>query len=65
MNPSGIPAENVQYIGNIVNAGWIIYRDEKRLPEGALKGRRRIDALNELLLKSIEVAEFEARMRGQ
>jgi hypothetical protein len=59
----GMPAEGVAYIGNIVNAGWAAYRDESILPQSLMGERRRIDALNELLLKSIEVAEFEARMR--
>jgi hypothetical protein len=60
---NGMPAEGVTYIGSIVNAGWAAYRDEAILAQGSMGARRRIDVLNELLLKSIEVAEFEARMR--
>ncbi|MBV9860997.1 MAG: hypothetical protein JO267_02495 [Alphaproteobacteria bacterium] len=59
---SGVPAEGVEYIGNIINAGWSAYRDNTLLGPSS-PGRRRIDILNELLLKSIEVAEFEVRMR--
>jgi hypothetical protein len=59
----GMPAEEIDYIGDIVNAGWAAYRDETIIPASAIGERRRVDVLNELLLKSIEVAEVEARMR--
>jgi hypothetical protein len=61
----GIPAENTTFIANVINAGWIIFKDETLLPEAALGMERRISVLNQLLLKTIEVSEFEARMRGE
>jgi hypothetical protein len=56
----GVPAEEIDYIGDIVNAGWVAYRDETIIPAEEIGERRRVDVLNELLLKSIEVAEVEA-----
>jgi hypothetical protein len=58
-----MPAEEIDYIGDIVNAGWAAYRDETIIPASETGERRRVDVLNELMLKSIEVAEVEARMR--
>lgn len=59
----GVPAEEVDYIGDIVNAGWLAYRDETIIPVSQIGERRRVDVLNELLLKSIEVAEVEATIK--
>jgi hypothetical protein len=59
----GIPCQDAEYIGNIVNAGWAAYLDDAILPWPVGKEGRRIDALNEILLKSIEVNEYEARMK--
>jgi hypothetical protein len=61
---SGVPAEEVDYIGDIVNAGWLAYRDETIIPASLIGEQRRVEVLNELLLKSIEVAEVEAKMKG-
>ena len=60
---SGVPAEEVEYIGDIVNAGWLAYRDETIIPASRIGEQRRVDVLNELLLKSIEVSEVEAKMK--
>lgn len=59
----GMPAEGIDYIGDIINGGWTAYRDPDVLTVAQLGGRRRIEVLNELLLKSIEVAELEARIK--
>jgi len=59
----GMPAEHIDYIGDIINGGWAAYRDETIIPANAIGERRRVDVLNELLLKTIEVSEFEARRR--
>lgn len=61
---NGVPAEGMDYIGNIINAGWMAYLDATILPWSETRDGRRIDALNEILLKSIEVVEFEARMKA-
>jgi len=61
---NGVPTEGMGYIGNIINAGWMAYLDETVLPWAEKREGRRIDALNEILLKSIEVVEFEARMKA-
>jgi hypothetical protein len=58
----GIPAEGADYIGDIVNAGWAAYRDETAFPTDVIGDRRKIDVLNEFLLKTIEVAEIETLM---
>jgi len=60
---SGVPAEEIDYIGDIVNAGWLAYRNETIIPASDIGGQRRVDVLNELLLKSIEVSEVEARIK--
>lgn len=60
---SGVPAEEIDYIGDIVNAGWLAYRDETIIPTSLIGEQRRVDVLNELLLKSMEVAEVEARLK--
>jgi hypothetical protein len=60
----GIPCEDAGYVGNIINAGWAAYLDDAIFPWPAQKEGRRIDALNEILLKSIEVNEYEERMKG-
>ena len=54
----------MDYMGNIINAGWMAYLDATILPWSETRDGRRIDALNEILLKSIEVVEFEARMKA-
>ncbi len=56
----GIPAHRPECLGDIINAGWKYYdeilnsREEAKIPE-------RLDCLNEMLLKSIEVLEFRRR----
>jgi hypothetical protein len=60
---AGVPAEQVGTLANIVNAGWLPYHDETVFRAGEIGKRRRIDVLNEMLLKTIEIMEFEERMR--
>ena len=64
MIKGGVPAEGVGTLANIVNAGWTAYRDETAFTRHQIGDRRRIDVLNEILLKTIEVMEFEDRMRN-
>ena len=58
----GMPAEGADYIGDIVNAGWAAYRDETAFSTDVIGDRRRIDVLNEFVLKTIEVTEIETLM---
>lgn len=59
-----VPAFEVDNLADIINAGWKAWLDN-RLWENipSVAGRRR-EVLNELILKSIEVMEFETRIRS-
>ena len=57
-----IPATEIGDLANLLSAGWRAYHDTS-LWNGPL-GIDRSDTLNELLLKSVEVLEIEARVKG-
>ena len=54
------PASEVGDLANILNAAWAASRDPK-LWEGQVDDR--VETLNELVLKSIEILEFETRTK--
>lgn len=60
-----MPCEGNSELCNIVNAGWQIYLDSK-IWSGVFQLQRvdRGRVLNDLLLKSCEVAEYEERLRS-
>lgn len=53
-----IPAENGQAIANIINAGWAERTSDRYINKDYLRPDKS-DILNDLILKSIEVMEFE------
>lgn len=61
---SHVPAAKAGNLANIVNAGWAVCRDESIMNTLAGKDRRSMAALNELMLKSIEVLEIESMQEG-
>jgi len=60
-----IPAEDSQELGNILNAGWMAYLDDRlwsnypHIPSDVRK-----DRLRELILKNIEILDLEQRRLG-
>ncbi|MBI3411567.1 MAG: hypothetical protein HY040_24830 [Planctomycetes bacterium] len=54
------PASQVGDLANVLNAAWAASRDSG-LWEGQVGDR--VETLNELVLKSIEILEFEARTK--
>jgi hypothetical protein len=57
------PAAEVGDIVNILAAAWELYYDSN-LWKGILPESERIPTLNELVLKSIEIVEFEERTKN-
>ena len=60
---AGIPASDVNSLADIINAGWKAYVDPN-LWEQNHSPMQKFSALNELILKTVEVLEFEIRMRS-
>jgi hypothetical protein len=58
---SGIPARDPKCLGDIVNAGWKILLEEERKSRPPAKAAKH-DSLNEIMLKSVEVLEFQTRL---
>jgi hypothetical protein len=58
-----VPASSVGGIDSIANAGWAAYHDPTLWSQYPHLVERRIEILNELILKSVEVYEIEARSR--
>jgi hypothetical protein len=56
----GVPAERAGSLDAILNGGWSIFKNSAFMP--AEPGEVRIAALNELILKSIEILEIEKIM---
>lgn len=56
---SYVPASGSGTLGNIINAGWEVCRNEEFMNVLDTEERRSVIRLNELLLKSIEVLEVE------
>jgi hypothetical protein len=69
----GIPASDPQCLGDIINAGWIRWKQlqmESEKPNEKNNGKKekglleQVDDLNEILLKTIEVLEFSHRTKN-
>ena len=56
-----IPARNPVCIGDIINGGWLYYHEVQGARLLADKVSEKLDQLNEMMLKSIEVLEFTRR----
>jgi hypothetical protein len=56
----GVPAEKTAGLGQIANAGWLTYEDANFM--AGEPNQQRMAALNELVLKSIEIYEIERIM---
>ena len=61
---SSVPAANGNTLANIINAGWVVYRDRQGTTLLQSSARRPMVTINELLLKSIEVLEVENLLKG-
>lgn len=59
---SGIPAQNLSGLADVINAGWKAYFDDSLWKAGQM-ARERFTPLSELILKTVEVMEFEIKMR--
>jgi hypothetical protein len=57
----GIPAHQPRSLGDIINAGWMYYREVQSERDASKSLPERFDDLNEILLKTIEVLEFNQR----
>lgn len=57
----GIPAHQPRCLGDIINSGWMYYNELKAAVTDSNVLGRRVDNLNEMLLKTIEVLEFSRR----
>lgn len=57
---AGIPAERTSGLGMILNAGWLVFQSPEFMKDDP--DPKRIAALNELVLKSIEIFEVEGMM---
>jgi len=60
----GIPASAPNSLGDIINAGWMLYRELQS--DGTAKDimTRRVADLNEMILKTVEVLEFRRRVES-
>ncbi|WP_442753338.1 hypothetical protein ACNHKD_10000 [Methylocystis sp. JAN1] len=56
-----IPAHSPNCLGDIINAGWRYYQELQSAEEPPENIAEEMDALNEILLKSVEVLEFRRR----
>lgn len=59
---NGIPAHQPVCLGDIINAGWVYCREVQSSREHPDKVSEKLDQLNEVLLKSIEVLEWNRRI---
>jgi hypothetical protein len=60
----GIPASAPKSLGDIINAGWMLYRELQS--DGITKDVmvRQVSDLNEMILKTVEVLEFRRRVES-
>lgn len=58
-----VPAESARSVADIVNAAWIGYRDDHLWEAMPVLHSRRRDVLRELVLKNLEVFEYEHLMK--
>jgi hypothetical protein len=57
----GIPAEGMRHLADVINAGWLAYLDDEFWEDRPRWRERKFELLNELILKSLNVMELEAR----
>jgi hypothetical protein len=57
------PASGVGDLTNILAAAWDLYYDTD-LWAGTIPAEKRVDTLNELVLKCVEIMEFEERTKA-
>jgi len=55
------PASSTVALGDIVNAGWTVRLDWKLWSKFNFTDRARLDILNDLVFKTMEVMEFETK----
>jgi hypothetical protein len=58
----GIPSPLVECVGNVINAGWQRYDEIVATTNNAEELPHRLSQLNEVLLKTIEVFEYQRRI---
>jgi hypothetical protein len=58
------PGSRIQSLGDIVNAGWQIRLNWTHWDKFNFKPEIRLEILNDLVFKTMEVMEFEYRMAG-
>jgi hypothetical protein len=58
----GIPSPNPVCLGDIISAGWLRYAETLSTTADAKELSKQLDNLNELLLKTIEVLEYQKRV---
>lgn len=58
----GIPSPKVECVGDVINAGWQRYDDIVEKEKTAKEVSDKLFQLNEILLKTIEVIEFQNRV---
>jgi hypothetical protein len=59
----GIPSPKVECAGNVINAGWKRYDEIVRDSNDSKEVFEKLSQLNEILLKTIEVFEYQRRVR--
>ena len=57
-----VPAEKCRTIADIINAGWIVWEDNEFWNHLPFSGLNKARTVKELVLKNIEVFEYEARV---
>jgi hypothetical protein len=58
----GIPAHEPKCLGDITNAGWAYYRELRATSRVDSEFWEKLDELNEMILKTIEVMEYRNRI---
>jgi hypothetical protein len=58
-----VPATGYPNLADVINAGWKAYFDQDLWKPNSI-ATDRFQPLNELILKTVEVMEFEIRMRA-
>lgn len=56
---SAVPTDRAGSLPNVLNAAWVAYKDPATF--GSLAHDKKVDYLNELVLKTIEVMEYEIK----
>lgn len=58
----GTPPNDPACLGDVVNAGWLRYEEIVRSSSSPTLASEQLDHLNEMILKTIEVLEFQRRI---